>query len=255
VDEDGAPVVPLVPADRPGITLLEDWNGFGQRLTATSTSIFEEVVVHEDELRSPSARGPRRGGSGLHQSILLAALGGVIEAAARDLTNIIASKRRVYFLSGTGELPRHDPIVQEQVGRAWAAAHAGALLIDGVGRSLESAWAVWNDPFAQAAEVEAASVAAQLKIDSVQVVICELALSTTAHLLDILGASSLDRDLALDRHWRNARALASHNPYPFKARVLGDHLINGTALPVFEAGKDVGDKPGVNGKADAAGEK
>jgi alkylation response protein AidB-like acyl-CoA dehydrogenase len=242
VDEAGVPLVPVVPADRDGVTLLEDWNGFGQRLTATSTTVFDDVVVHEHEVRRFSGDGPRRGGAGLHQAVLLAALAGVVEAAARELTNIVRDKQRVYFLTGTGELPRHDAVVQEHVGRARAAADAGAMLIDGIGRSLESAWDLWSDVSADPEAIDAAFVEAELRVGSVQVVLSELALATTSHLLDVLGASSLDRNLGLDRHWRNARALASHNPYPFKARVLGDYELNGTPPREFAVGADVGDK-------------
>jgi len=49
-----------------------------------------------------------------------------------------------------------------------------------------------------------------------------------AHLTRALGASGVSEDLLLDRHWRNARTLASHNPRVYKARILGDWLINGT---------------------------
>ncbi|WP_207792622.1 hypothetical protein [Nocardioides acrostichi] len=40
------------------------------------------------------------------------------------------------------------------------------------------------------------------------------------------------RRLALDRHWRNARTVASHNPRILKARVVGADLVNGTAPPL-----------------------
>jgi len=46
------------------------------------------------------------------------------------------------------------------------------------------------------------------------------------------GASALQEDRRLDRHWRNARTLASHNPTIYKGRVVGDHLLNG-ARPTF----------------------
>ncbi|MFT4042874.1 MAG: acyl-CoA dehydrogenase family protein [Gordonia sp. (in: high G+C Gram-positive bacteria)] len=243
VDELGTPVIPVVPVDREGVTLLDDWRGFGQRLTATATTIFDDVAVSADEVRWPATGdGPRRVGSGLHQSILLAALAGVLRAAATDLTNVVRAKTRVYF-TGTGSLPRHDAVVQEQIGRAQAAADSAELLIDGLGRTLERAWQGWGDPTRSPAEVDAGFVRAELAVGSAQVVLGELALATTAHLLDILGASSLDIGLNLDRHWRNARALVSHNPYPFRARVLGDHALNGTLPPAFSVGGDVGDRP------------
>ena len=50
-------------------------------------------------------------------------------------------------------------------------------------------------------------------------------------LFDTLGASGDGRGQALDRHWRNARTVASHNPRILKARVVGGHLVNGTPPP------------------------
>ncbi|WP_198671005.1 hypothetical protein [Mycolicibacterium smegmatis] len=45
------------------------------------------------------------------------------------------------------------------------------------------------------------------------------------------GATSARTGLDLDRHWRNARTLASHNPDSYKLRYLGDHLLNGATPP------------------------
>ncbi|MDQ1130553.1 acyl-CoA dehydrogenase family protein [Microbacterium sp. SORGH_AS_0888] len=242
VDEAGVPVAPVVPIDRAGVTIVDDWNGFGQRLTATGSSVFEDVVVAESEVRRFPTSGPRRGGSGLHQAVLLATLAGIAEAARRELTGILRAKTRVYF-TGTGELPRHDAVVQEQVGRVRAVADAARWILDGAGRELEQAWTRWFDPSATPEEVDAGFVDAELAVSSAQVTISEQVLDATSHLLDVLGASSLDVELGLDRHWRNARAVASHNPYPFKARLLGDHDLNGAEPETFAVGKDVGDKP------------
>ena len=61
--------------------------------------------------------------------------------------------------------------------------------------------------------------------------VSELVLRATTDLFDGLGASGTSRAKALDRHWRNARTVASHNPRLFKSRVVGAHLVNGTAPP------------------------
>ena len=47
----------------------------------------------------------------------------------------------------------------------------------------------------------------------------------------IRDSSSTIRSTNLDRHWRNARTLASHNPTAYKARSIGQLEINGTPLP------------------------
>ena len=61
--------------------------------------------------------------------------------------------------------------------------------------------------------------------------VSDLVLKATSDLFDTLGASGTSRARALDRHWRNARTVASHNPRLFKARVVGAHLVNGTPPP------------------------
>jgi len=45
---------------------------------------------------------------------------------------------------------------------------------------------------------------------------------------------------ALDRHWRNARTLSSHNPVIYQERAIGDRILNGTGLLYFWS---TGEKP------------
>lgn len=45
------------------------------------------------------------------------------------------------------------------------------------------------------------------------------------------GFRLVEENLRLDRHWRNARTISVHNPAIYKARAIGDHLLNGAALP------------------------
>ena len=67
---------------------------------------------------------------------------------------------------------------------------------------------------------------AEVAVDQAQLVIIAAALSATTKIFDALGASGVSERRGLDRHWKNARTLASHNPRVYKARILGDWLIN-----------------------------
>jgi alkylation response protein AidB-like acyl-CoA dehydrogenase len=78
----------------------------------------------------------------------------------------------------------------------------------------------------------AANVEAELESAQGQVVVTELAQRAGSHLFNALGASATREAAALDRHWRNARTVSSHNPVIYKARIVGDHSVNGTE-PVF----------------------
>jgi alkylation response protein AidB-like acyl-CoA dehydrogenase len=79
--------------------------------------------------------------------------------------------------------------------------------------------------------IAVANEAVEIESAAAQVVVSELVLKATSDLFDTLGASGTSRTRALDRHWRNARTVASHNPRLFKARVVGAHLVNGTPPP------------------------
>jgi hypothetical protein len=51
------------------------------------------------------------------------------------------------------------------------------------------------------------------------------------HAFDALAASATSTAKNLDRHWRNARTAGNHNPWVYKARLVGDQAVNGVALP------------------------
>lgn len=75
----------------------------------------------------------------------------------------------------------------------------------------------------------------------------DLVLRAATRLFDALGASATRSATALDRHWRNARTVSSHNPLVYKARIVGDLVINGHTPPfVWRVGN------GTDGVAGAA---
>jgi len=74
-------------------------------------------------------------------------------------------------------------------------------------------------------------VDAEIESATAQVVVSELIQRATSELFNALGASDIRQGKALDRHWRNARTVSSHNPVIYKARIVGDWLINGTEPP------------------------
>ncbi|WP_308214963.1 hypothetical protein [Homoserinimonas sedimenticola] len=68
-----------------------------------------------------------------------------------------------------------------------------------------------------------------------QVVLTRLVTEASSKAFDALGASALRRSLSFDRHWRNARAVSSHNPTAYKARIVGDWEVNSTPPPFIWA--------------------
>src|SRR5690606_17030611 len=68
----------------------------------------------------------------------------------------------------------------------------------------------------------------EIAVEHAQITVPELALGATQDLFLTVGASATSTKKALDRHWRNAQTVATHNPIAFRARAIGDYWINGT---------------------------
>ncbi|MDF2575533.1 MAG: Acyl-CoA dehydrogenase type 2 domain protein [Agromyces sp.] len=243
VDEHDAPVSVLVPRDRAGVVVYDDWRGFGQRLTASGTTEFHDVRVAASEVVRVAEPGSILG-AGFHQLVLLATLAGIAGAASRDSVRLVQARKRVHT-TGPGVLPVADPIVQQSVGQSVAAEVQAAALVDATAEVVEEAWRSWNDEDADAARTQELFVRAELVVAAAQAVVVPVVIEATARLFDTLGASALDEGQALDRHWRNARTVSSHNPHLYKARMLGDFALNGTLPQGFQAGSDVGRLPGA----------
>ena len=88
-----------------------------------------------------------------------------------------------------------------------------------------------------------ANIDAEIESAQGQIVVSELVLRAGTDLFNALGASAASTSKSLDRHWRNARTVASHNPIVYKSRIVGDWRINGTEPPyVWQIGNGTGRK-------------
>jgi alkylation response protein AidB-like acyl-CoA dehydrogenase len=236
-DHDGKRISVLVDTGQPGVTVHDDWDGFGQRLTASGTAEFEDVRVSPDRLLGPGYGTEGRGYGTAHvQLILLAALAGIGRRAASDTAAWVKQRTRT-FTHAAADLPKDDPLVQQVIGRLSAASFAAraAVLaaVDELARTLDD-----RDQDPQ--QLDASELAAA----QAQVIVTKLVLEATTELFEVGGASLTSEKLALDRHWRNARTIASHNPVIFKLRSIGAHELNGEELPyAWSAGVRPGKQP------------
>lgn len=210
----------IIRADAAGVRIIDDWDGFGQPLTGTGTAIFENVVVRFEDIiqrKISSTLEPA-----FFQLALLSVLAGIGRAALNDAADLVRNRTRT-FNTGSGDLFRNDPLIQEKVGRIAASVYAAESIVFAAARDLDAAvdQSLALDP-------TAAFVRAELAVQLAHVAVPKLVLDATNELFDVTGASAVSRGKSLDRHWRNARTVATHNPVAFKARSVGDYFINGT---------------------------
>ena len=220
-------VIALVSTQQTGVVREDDWDGFGQRLTGSGTTRFTGARVETEHVYDFAQRF--RYQTAFYQHVLLATLAGIGLAVERDAAQGVKHRSRMYS-HGNAAVPRDDAQVLQVVGQisSWAWATRAAVLQ--AAESLQQAYVAHvSDDEAliarrnQLAEVEAAQA---------QVIASDWIPRAATELFNALGASDTRTRLALDRHWRNARTVASHNPVIYKARNIGNWLVNGEA-PTF----------------------
>lgn len=215
----------LVPTAAPGVTRIDDWDGFGQRMTGSGSTVFENVAVAEENILRRFNLGEARADTyitAFYQQMHLAAFAGIGRAVLRDAVAFVQAKTRTFGVPGQTE-PKTDPLVQRVVGKISSLSFALEAIVDGVSAALQAAHEAWL-----AGEREGpAFVTADIKAYQGQQAAIPLVLEATSLLFEVGGASATAEERALDRHWRNARTVASHNPAIARERLLGDHFLNG----------------------------
>lgn len=220
--EDGEVVWFVVPRDRAGMRLIDDWDAAGQRLTASGTTELEDMTVYGDEIRhrfEPEGRSPV---VAVAQLFLGAVLAGIARNALADAAAYARNHARpIVHSSATRSVD--DPYVQHAVGEISARAFAAEAGVLSAARSIDQA-------LAPGAEPELLTEAA-IDVAQAQFVASEAALRSSELLFEVGGASTTLKEHNLDRHWRNARTVANHNPRAYKAAVVGAYRLTGTEPP------------------------
>ncbi|KIZ50235.1 acyl-CoA dehydrogenase [Pseudomonas oryzihabitans] len=221
LDEEGLAHLALVPRDAGGLTVIDDWDGFGQRTTASGRVQLKGVSVRRSAVLPAWKAFERPTADGPVSQIIQAAVDVGIARGAFAATLAAARVARPWTDSGL-EHGWQDPLSQALIGDlSWRLAAAEALLED-AGAAVDRALAA---PSA-ASVAEASVVVGQAKIAST-----EIALAAANRLCELGGTRSVSARFGYDRHWRNARTHTLHDPVRWKYHLIGNHLLNGVEPP------------------------
>ena len=223
----------VVATDDAGVRIHDDWDGFGQKLTGTGTTELNQVAVAETSVldRVPGSHEAVHEAA-FFQLYLLAVQVGIAKAAVRDASATLAKRTRTFNTSAAGQQFKQDPLIQQVIGQmssktfvAEAAVLQAARIQD---QALQAGLVAGTAAADFAGELPQDTYAAEIAVEKAQVTVPDLVLAVTQELFQTVGASATLRTKALDRHWRNAQTIATHNPIVFRARAIGDYQINGT---------------------------
>jgi alkylation response protein AidB-like acyl-CoA dehydrogenase len=229
VDAAGASYRVTVPVDRAGVTVEDDWDGFGQRLTGTGTTRFDEVEVRAEEAQRVESRDTETRPTyygGFYQLYLQALTAGVLAAIESDAVALTRRRER-NFSHASDPVPAGDPQVLQVVGEIASDAFAARAIVLTAAQALQDS----SDSETGGRFDPDAALRAQITAAKAKVAVDRFSYATAARLLDVGGASATQVGYGHDRHWRNIRTVSTHNPTFLKATAIGSQLVNGTPPP------------------------
>ncbi|MBB5868220.1 alkylation response protein AidB-like acyl-CoA dehydrogenase [Allocatelliglobosispora scoriae] len=223
LDDDDQPVSFIVPRDREGLELVDDFDGMGQRLTASGTTNLHDMTVFAHEIRHRAISRDRRSPVTPFLQLYLGAVqAGIARNALADAV-AFARERARPIRHSSAERSVDDPYVQLAVGEISARAFAAESVILAAASTIDEVWAADFD--------NDLLTTASVTVAQAQFLAAEAALRASELVFDVGGGSATAREHNLDRHWRNARTVANHNPRLWKAAVVGAYRLTGAEPP------------------------
>ena len=223
LDENDTPVVAILPADAPGLAIVDDWSGFGQRTTASGTIRLDNVRAEADQLihtrqayEKPTAAGP-------YAQINHAAIDVGIGAGALQAAVDFVRTRSRPWLDANVDAASQDPLTISAFGQLYYRLHAAEALLERASNLLDVARARPGD----AAAVSAASLA----VAEARIAGDEIALEASSRLFELAGSRAALKADNLDRFWRNARVHTLHDPVRWKHYAIGNFHLNDAPPP------------------------
>lgn len=221
VDEQGVGHLAFVPRHAPGLEIIDDWSGFGQRTTGSGSVLLRQVPVAAADVVPFQASFERPTTVGPFAQLLHAAIDiGIARAAYEDTLTFVRNSSRPWIDSGVDKAS-DDPLTLKAVGRLAIHLHAAEALLERAGEILD---------LAQAAPDAASVAAASIAVAEARAIGTEGSLALSSKLLELAGSRATLAEHNLDRHWRNARTHTLHDPVRWKYHAVGNYHLN-DALP------------------------
>ncbi|EFF82431.1 sulfur acquisition oxidoreductase, SfnB family [Acinetobacter haemolyticus ATCC 19194] len=208
-------VLAIVDRHASGVEVINDWNGFGQRTTASGTVKLRNVVVDPalffDEriiADTPNVRGA-------YSQLLQVAIDvGIAEAAFDDTLSGIRKARPI--IDAGVEKASEEHYTLQEVGKLNILLDAAILLLDEAAEYL--------DELDQLTEISAEQAArASILVAEAKIYANDAALHISEKLLELGGSRASLSQHNLDQHWRNARVHTLHDPVRWKFHAIGDY--------------------------------
>ena len=220
LNDEGKQVMAFVRRGTPGLRVVDDWSGFGQRTTASGTVLLNNVRVEAELVVDSSRLNDAPNIQGAVSQLIQAAIDlGIARGAIVDTISFVRERSRPW-IDAKVERNSDDPYVIADIGKLHIELHAAEALLRKAGRVLDEV---------SAAPIDAPGAArASIAVAEAKVLSTELSLLASEKLFELAGSRASLAEFNLDRHWRNARVHTLHDPVRWKYHAIGAYRLNGT---------------------------
>ncbi len=222
IDDDGVLQLAFIGHDAPGLSIVDDWSGFGQRTTGSGTVVLDDVRVEADDVVPMQASFTRPTTVGPFAQLIHAAIDlGIARAAFADTLRFVRERSRPWVDSGLDKAS-DDPLTLAEIGTLSVRLQAAEAMLRRAGRAVDAATLESTDD-----SVAAASVA----VAEARALTTGVSLLAGSKLFELAGTQATLAEHNFDRHWRNARTHTLHDPVRWKYRAVGDYVLNDKRPP------------------------
>ncbi|WP_286993337.1 SfnB family sulfur acquisition oxidoreductase [Acinetobacter sp.] len=216
IDEEGREYLAFVRSDSEGLSLIDNWTGFGQRVTGSGgvkfTQVFvaaEDVIPFDSAFQHPTLVGPFA--QLMHAAIEV----GIARAAFEEALKRVHAARP--WIDSNVDAAAQDPLTIYEIGRVAADVHASEALLKHAALTIDEVRLNTNVETIAKASIAVAKIRAHST---------ETALKASSKLIELAGSRGSQSVDGLDRFWRNARVHTLHDAARWKYYFIGNYVLN-----------------------------
>ncbi len=214
-------IVVVVPTQREGVVVNDDWDNMGQRQTDSGSVTFNNVLIEKDEILLPSSDDNtfKTIRSCLTQITFTNIYLGVAQGAFEAAKEYTRTQTRPWLTSGVDSATQ-DPYILQHYGDMWVNLQGATALADQAGELLQASW---EKDLSLTAEQRGECAIA---IATAKVAATRVGLDIANRMFEVMGSRATASKYGFDRYWRNLRTFTLHDPVDYKVRAVGNWALN-----------------------------
>ncbi|QZH64277.1 SfnB family sulfur acquisition oxidoreductase [Mycolicibacterium farcinogenes] len=213
--------IAFVPRDASGVEVIDDWDGMGQRTTASGTVTLDAVEVPTAHVVEFSPIFTQPTVYGARAQLLHAALDVGIATAALEEAVRQAAKARPHFEASVSSAVE-DPTLVQAAGELTVTVRGAQALLAEAARQVDTA---------RGDLTEDSAAKASIAVAIAKVAAARAAVDAGSALFEFGGTRSASASGNLSRYWRDARTHTLHDATRWKIRHIGNYTLSGTKPP------------------------